>query len=89
MVLAEKIKTPANDVYTTLAADNALFCFGFNTFQRKKVEAQWTYLRKPLEGKEDPLWKPERSLDAATEIPDEVFEEVRRSFLRTFLRSAR
>jgi 2-polyprenyl-6-methoxyphenol hydroxylase-like FAD-dependent oxidoreductase len=40
-----------------------------------KVSASWTYSR-PSSGASDPLYKPERTPSGATQIPDELFEEL-------------
>lgn len=61
-----------NDTYRADVADNAVFSTLYNSLDATTAKMSWIYMRLPKEGGEDPLWKPERSLGQAREIPSEV-----------------
>ncbi|OAK99407.1 FAD/NAD(P)-binding domain-containing protein [Phaeosphaeriaceae sp. SRC1lsM3a] len=49
--------------------------FGLNEYKGDQVSVSWTYSRA-AKGDKDVLYKPERTLSGAKEIPQELFEEL-------------
>ncbi|CDZ97362.1 fad binding domain-containing protein [Phaffia rhodozyma] len=64
-----------NDTYRVDVASYTAFSTTYNRFDKDKAQMQWIYLRLPT-GSDDPLWTPDRSLDKAREIPDELYIEL-------------
>jgi hypothetical protein len=66
-----------NDTFRLDVADRSAFTYSFNKLDSVKMTLQWMYYRSPFsDGKDDPLWRPNRDLAGADSIPDALFDEL-------------
>lgn len=66
-----------NDTFRLDVADRSAFTYSFNKLDSVKMTLQWMYYRSPFsDGKDDPLWRPNRDLAGADSIPDALFNEL-------------
>ncbi|GAA96320.1 uncharacterized protein L969DRAFT_76380 [Mixia osmundae IAM 14324] len=61
----------------TLRQNGRYAWYSFNNLEEGDTRLQWAYGRRPQNSKEDdPLWKPERTLEDAQKIPDALYTET-------------